>query len=165
MHINNTSKFTKMRTDLDQKKDYIIDSLLSGVSPTKLCLELNCKIDTLRSRYKKWIPDYKPDYTKQIRQYGGKNKWESLSEYTQLKGKSCKRDILYRLLVEERGNNCSECGISSIWNGKKLRLQVDHINGSPYENNPNNLRLLCPNCHSQTETFSNRNSLASVVER
>jgi len=153
-----------MRKDLDSKKEYIIDSLLSGVSPTQLCRELNCKIDTLRSRYKKWIPDYTPDYTKQIRSYGGKNKWTSLSEYTKVKGKSCKRDILYRLLVEEKGNLCSECGILSTWNGKPLRLQVDHINGEPYNNHPDNLRLLCPNCHTQTETYSNRNSLAPVAE-
>ena len=154
-----------MRKDIDEKKDYIVNSLLSGVSPSKLCLELNCKIDTLRSRYRRWIPDYKPDYTKHIRSCGGKNKWTSLSEYVKYKDKSCKRDILYRLLVEEKGNNCSECGIPSIWNGKTLRLQVDHINGSPYDNTPSNLRLLCPNCHSQTETFSNRNCLALVVER
>ena len=154
-----------MRKDIDDKKEYIIKSLLSGVSPTQLCLELNCKPDTLRARYKKWIPDYKPDYTNKIRQYGGYNKWKTLLEYTSLKGKSCKREILYRLLIEERGDVCSECGIPSTWNEKPLRLQVDHINGQPYDNLPDNLRLLCPNCHTQTNTFSNKNSLAPVVER
>ena len=154
-----------MRKDLDQQKEYIINSLLSGKSPSDLCRELNCKIDTLRSRYKKWIPNYQPDYTKKIRQHGGFNKWKTLNQYFECKQDKCKRDILHRLLVEERGNVCIECGISSVWNEKPLRLQVDHINGNPYDNNPSNLRLLCPNCHSQTETFSNRNSLAPVVER
>jgi len=41
----------KQRKDIDDKKDYIVDSLLSGnKTPTELCLELNCKPDTLRAR-------------------------------------------------------------------------------------------------------------------
>ena len=145
-----------MRKDLDAKKDYIVNSLISGVSPTELCVELGCKIDTLRSRWKKWIPEYKPDYTKKLRGFGGYNKVTSLSDYYNQSGSSCKRQILHRLLVEERGNTCSECGIPSTWNGKPLRLQVDHINGERYDNRPTNLRLLCPNCHTQTDTFSNK---------
>ncbi len=154
--INNTARLPIMRKDLDDKKDYIVNSLLSGVSPTQLCVELNCKIDTLRSRWKKWIPYYKPDNTKHLGSFGGQNKWTSLLEYCNSAKETCKRDVLYRLLVEERGNTCSECGILSTWNGKPLRLQVDHINGERYYNRPENLRLLCPNCHTQTSTFSNK---------
>lgn len=152
------------RKDIDDKKEYIVNSLLSGEkSPTELCLELNCKPDTLRTRYSKWIPNYKPDCTRKLRQYGGFNKWPSLQEYFQVKGENCKREIIYRLLVEEKGSKCSICGNPPEWQGKFLRLQVDHIDGMCYNNHPDNLRLLCPNCHSQTPTFSSRNSLARVV--
>lgn len=48
---------------------------------------------------------------------------------------------------------CSECDIAT-WREKKLTLQLDHISGDPGDNRLENLRLLCPNCHSQTETFS-----------
>lgn len=51
---------------------------------------------------------------------------------------------------------CYECGISS-WRDKQLSLQLDHINGVNTDHRLENLRLLCPNCHSQTPTFAGRN--------
>ena len=54
-------------------------------------------------------------------------------------------------------NKCIECGIGSIWNGKKLVLHLDHINGKYNDNRIENLRILCPNCHSQTDTYSGKN--------
>lgn len=51
---------------------------------------------------------------------------------------------------------CSICQISN-WQGKSLSLQLDHINGINDDNRLENLRLICPNCHSQTDTFAGRN--------
>lgn len=49
---------------------------------------------------------------------------------------------------------CFECHIGEWWNGKKLVLQLDHKNGINSDNDFENLRLLCPNCHSQTHTYA-----------
>lgn len=51
---------------------------------------------------------------------------------------------------------CEICGLSE-WRGKPLSIQIDHINGVCDDNRLENLRMLCPNCHSQTETFAARN--------
>lgn len=59
-------------------------------------------------------------------------------------------------------NNCGRCGIGTEWNGEPLSLTLDHINGVSNDNRISNLRLLCPNCHSQTITFSGRNNLSRV---
>jgi hypothetical protein len=53
-------------------------------------------------------------------------------------------------------NICKECGILD-WRGKSLSLHLDHINGDKHDNRLENLRLLCPNCHSQTETYCGKN--------
>lgn len=58
-----------------------------------------------------------------------------------------------RYVEETIGPNCSECGLTPTWNGKKLVMQLDHIDGNSDNNSIDNLRLLCPNCHTQTETW------------
>ena len=66
----------------------------------------------------------------------------------------------YKKRIFEAGlleNKCSECGIADLWNGKPITLQIDHINGEHFDNRIENIRILCPNCHSQTDTFCSRN--------
>ncbi|MFZ0031646.1 MAG: HNH endonuclease signature motif containing protein [Candidatus Cybelea sp.] len=65
-----------------------------------------------------------------------------------------KKAKLIREGVLER--RCTECGISE-WRNKPLVIQIDHINGIKNDWHLENLRMLCPNCHSQTETFGGRN--------
>jgi DNA-binding CsgD family transcriptional regulator len=55
-------------------------------------------------------------------------------------------------------NSCELCGISD-WQGNPLALALHHINGDGHDNRLQNLQLLCPNCHSQTENFAGRNAI------
>ena len=62
-----------------------------------------------------------------------------------------------RLINEKRLEyKCAICGINT-WRGQKLSLQLDHINGINNDHRIENLRFLCPNCHSQTETYAGKN--------
>ena len=54
-------------------------------------------------------------------------------------------------------HKCEKCGIGEIWNGGPLVLQVHHIDGNHTNNRISNIQILCPNCHSQTDTFGKRN--------
>lgn len=73
------------------------------------------------------------------------------SNYTNMT--KLKERIIRAGLLEYR---CAFCGNTGEWNGKHLTLQIDHINGDHHDHRLSNLRLLCPNCHSQTYNYAGR---------
>jgi Zn finger protein HypA/HybF involved in hydrogenase expression len=82
---------------------------------------------------------------------------QATEKYFIKNGKS-QRQFLIKLIKRYNLINiiCNECGIKDYWNNKKLSLQLDHVNGDGNDNRLENLRFLCPNCHSQTDTFAGK---------
>lgn len=85
----------------------------------------------------------------------------NLCEHSSLSSSNVK-SLLYRLNLKQ--NKCELCGVSE-WNGKPLICELHHINGEPSDNRIENLQILCPNCHSQTENFRRRNRKVVSVQR
>lgn len=106
----------------------------------KRCAELNVSTEHFANNYSKSHSTYDLD--------------DILIENSTYQNMTClKNRIINAGLLEYK---CSLCGNIGEWNGKPLSLQLDHINGIHTDNRIENLRILCPNCHSQTETFSKR---------
>jgi Zn finger protein HypA/HybF involved in hydrogenase expression len=79
---------------------------------------------------------------------------DALQENSRAQPRHVKRRLIRVGLLREA---CQLCGLGSTWQGRPLALHLDHINGIRTDNRLENLRLLCPNCHSQTETYAGRN--------
>jgi hypothetical protein len=73
---------------------------------------------------------------------------------------------LRRALIESGVKYECECGIEGLWRGKLLRLEVDHVNGDFLDCRKENLRFLCPNCHSQrVEAITELTTEAAIYRR
>lgn len=92
---------------------------------------------------------------------GKSHKWNSILTLreilvvnsTYMNNNNLKKKLFQANLLK---NCCYVCDITT-WKNKPLSLHLDHINGINHDNRIENLRLLCPNCHSQTDTYAGRN--------
>jgi predicted RNA-binding Zn-ribbon protein involved in translation (DUF1610 family) len=83
------------------------------------------------------------------------------------KNKTCTSRLRRAMIEAGIDHQCLECGQLPSWNNKLLVLQIDHRNGNPHDHRIENVRFLCPNCHTQTENFSFRGARikGQVVQR
>ena len=149
-----------MRKDIVTRKSEIKNWISENRPKAWIAKELDCKIDTLDSYLKKWGIFYKGNI-------GGKGYKKSpirktAVEYLNSNG-VIKTPKLRMKLIQDgiKENKCESCGINE-WMGKKILLELHHKDGDRYNNQLNNLQILCPNCHSLTPNHS-RKKIAPMV--
>lgn len=111
----------------------------------QICIVCNTKIEN-RNAIKFCSQECNWQYKKNI----------TLSKFREGKISSESRTILRRILVELFGYRCQVCK-NEIWNNKPIPLEIEHIDGHSENNFPENLQLICPNCHAQTDTYKGKN--------
>ena len=80
-----------------------------------------------------------------------------LKEYFSNEFRITSNSLRKRLIKEGyKEHKCECCGITE-WNGQPAPIELDHINGNHHDNRLENLRILCPNCHAQTDTYRGKN--------
>lgn len=143
------------------KDQDIIQAVKSSFSMTEAACKLNISLGALKYRAKK-LGIYRPTPT----QCGKVNISESRKDYLKrattplediLEGKYPKyvTNLLKRRLFDAniKQRKCEKCGQEEMWCNEKIVLELDHIDGNRTNHKLENLRILCPNCHSQTPTF------------
>tara|TARA_R110000824_G_C14767987_1_gene630549 strand:+ start:30 stop:539 length:510 start_codon:yes stop_codon:yes gene_type:complete len=111
-----------------------------GVNYKKYC-DNKCQRDYMYHSYiKEWL--------------AGNNGKSSTSNCDGMRGKTQISQHIRRWLHERTNNKCEKCGWNE-WNKftNKVPLQINHIDGDALNHHPENLELICPNCHSLTETY------------
>lgn len=119
----------------------------------------------------KYVKEYGLDtshFTGQKTNIGNKNN-VGLSQKDFFKEGKIKKgsDLIRKLIslgIKEYKCENPECGIHE-WHGKEIKLQIHHIDGNHFNNSVENLQLLCPNCHSQTDTYAGKKNKNSMCTR
>lgn len=118
----------------------------------QLALELGYSENSTDS-VKRIIEKYNLDISHFTGQGWNKNNVDmSIFQYN----KSVKSDTMIRALTILRGRKCKKCGRTE-WEGQEIPLCVHHIDGNHINNQIENLQVLCPNCHAQTDNYCGRN--------
>lgn len=134
-----------LRTDILERKNEILQWIEENQSKAFMCKQLKCKQETLNSYLKKMDIEYSGNQ-------GGKgiktsNQYKTAEEY--IKSSYIKSHMLKIKLIKDgiKEKKCELCGLSS-WQGVEIPLELHHKDGDHYNNEFDNLSILCPNCHA-----------------
>lgn len=139
------------RTDILEKKEDILNWISQNLPNAEIARKLKCKVDTLKSYYKKLGINYNGNSSRANIKHTEARK--PIKEYLSSNASNSSKR---RRLIEEgiKENKCECCGLSE-WQGKPIPLELHHKDFNHYNNDINNLQILCSNCHMQAHNYNN----------
>ena len=158
-YVNENPKYNKNKSNSWEKsgvkpkdipKETFIKICNESVSMTRAAAKMGLHFNTFR-KYAKQYDCYKTNQSLKGVSKNIPRQIEKLEDYATRA--SVRSRILKDKLLDYK---CKKCGIKE-WNKKEIALELDHINGDGHDHRLENLRFLCPNCHSQTKTFRGKN--------
>lgn len=137
-----------MRTDILERKDEILQWIAEELTLGEISKRLSCKRDTLSSYLKKLDIKYSGQQSRKGQQKGP-NKYKDSSYYTYSGAPYIHSSKLREKLIKDgiKEDKCEKCG-NTHWLGVKLPLELHHKDGNHFNNELENLEIVCPNCHA-----------------
>ena len=83
--------------------------------------------------------------------------WEQTKKDIESGSTDFTANVIKKYLLEMRGHGCEICK-NKEWQGQQISIEIDHVNGNSEDNDLDNVRLICPNCHALTATYKARNT-------
>lgn len=139
------------RIDILERRDEIlkwIEESNQTISHTEIAERLNCRISTMHAYFDKMGIVYEGNQSHKGIPVISNADW--FVENSTRGNMSIKKRVIDLNLIPYE---CNHCDVKDSWNGDIINLHLDHINGDNRDNRLDNLRFLCPNCHSQTDTY------------
>lgn len=147
-----------MRYDILNKREEIISYIEKNLSKAEICRRIGCRQSTLNSYLTKLEIEYSGNMSGK-----GTDKNKSLKKpasYYLSNNMNITSHKLRLKLIEEgiKEHKCEIC-LLDTWLGDPIPIELHHIDGNRFNNNFENLQILCPNCHSRTGNYSGKSSL------
>jgi hypothetical protein len=141
-----------MRKDIIEKKEDILLMVENNESKANICKFLKCKPETLNS----YLNKLNIEYTGNKGLKGKKISTNRISVFDYIKKDVVSASKLRKLLIRDsiKEKKCECCGLEE-WMGKPIPLELHHIDENRFNNELENLKILCSNCHMQEHNYSN----------
>ena len=142
------------REDILERKEEILLWIEEHLSNAEIARRLECKVDTLKSYYKK----LGITYTGNMCGKGIRKDPKRKSALEIIGSSSFNNSVKRKRLIEDglKEAKCECCGLSE-WMGKPIPLELHHKDFNHHNNNLDNLQILCSNCHMQAHNYNNNN--------